>query len=126
MAPVRLRVTPQRLRVRATLQNFFGEFDGQDPRAGFALTLTQGANTVSVTSPANDPGWHDSDVARRKFRWRGNLGGVTRIKVIDRPGQGVLRLIVVGKHVPGTASIDDDLAVDASLTFDEKCVDQTF
>jgi hypothetical protein len=126
MFPIRLRTTPERLRFRATLTNFFGEFDGQDPRSGFSLAVTQGANTVTVDIPADDPGWADSDVAKRKFKWRGNTGGVTRIKVIDRPGQGVLKVIVVGKNVSGTAAIDDDLAVDVTLTLDEKCVDQTF
>jgi hypothetical protein len=124
--PVRLRTPPDKLRFRATLANFLGEFDAADPRSGFVLELTQGFTTVTIDIPAGDPGWADSNPAKRKFKWKGDIGGISRVKVIDRPGQGVIKLVVVGRDVPGASAIDDEQTVDATLTLDQQCVDQTF
>ena len=81
---------------------------------------------MTVDIPAGDPGWSGSDPARGRFKWRGDLNGVTRINWIDRPTKGVLRLLVGGRAVPGASALDAGQAIDATLTIDGQCEEQTF
>jgi hypothetical protein len=124
---IKRRVDVQRLRFRSLLTSFQGAFHGKDPRDGFTLELTQGANLVTVDVPPGDPGWADSQPAKGRYKWRGDLNGVSRIKAIDRTARnGTWKIIVIGSDVPGTGGFDDEQPIDIELTVDGACTEETF
>jgi hypothetical protein len=120
-------VDAAKLKLRGRLLNLDGDFDGIDPRQGVGLTLTQGANSVHVELAANAPGWEGSRPDRGRFKWKGALGGLTRIKLIDRTAKtGTIKVIVIGKDVPGAGVIDTDQPLDITLTVDGVCTTTTY
>jgi hypothetical protein len=127
LTAIKAHVDAKRFKVRGALRNFGGAFNGADPRQRFTLTLTQGANTLTVDIPANDAGWVESRPLKGRYKWTGNLNGITRVRAVDRSAtQGVWRIVVVGKAVPGGAAIDILQPVDITLTIDSVCTTTTF
>ena len=127
MYDVNARLDAARLKVRSRLLNFTHTYDGADPRNGFSLVLTQGPNTLTIAVPANDPGWFKSKPDKGRFKWVGNLNGVTRVKAVDRSSQqGIWKIVVVGKSVLGAGLFDLGQPVAVRLTLDGRCTDDTF
>jgi hypothetical protein len=127
LTDVKARINANKLRLRGRVQNADGAFTGADPRDGITLTLMQGATAVTVAIPPGDPGWAFSDPARGRYKWTGDIGGVTRIKAIDRTERkGIWKLVVVGNAVPGGGALNLDLPVQATLTLDGICTTTTF
>ena len=127
MFSVSARIDAAHLKVRSRLLNFTHAYDGADPRNGFSLLLTQGSNVVTLAIPANDPGWFKSKPSKGRYKWIGALNGLTRVKLVDRSAQqGIWKLVVVGKNVPGAGGIDLNQSVTARLTIDDRCTDDSF
>jgi Trypsin/Bacterial pre-peptidase C-terminal domain len=127
LVEVKARVDAKKLKVRGKLLNLGGAYTGADPRQGFSLTLTQGANSLSVDIPANAPGWESSRPARGRFKWKGDLNGVSRIKAIDRTAQkGIWKVVVIGKQVPGAGAFNLAQPVELTLTVDGVCTTTTY
>lgn len=123
----RLRLDAARLKYRARLLDFDGQFSGADPRSGLRFTLAQGGAAVTLQLPPGDPGWFASRPDKGRYAWRGNLNGFTRIQLIDRSARsGTWKIIVVGKAVPGAADFERGQSVDVHLSFDGQCTDDTF
>ena len=119
---VKLRSDAAVFRFKGDLDNSSGAFDGIDPRAEFAFAIVQGADVVSVEVPALDPGWYPSKPEKRKFIWKGLIGGIHRIKVIDKTlSNGTVRLQAKGKAVPGAASLDVLAPYEIQTYFDTAC-----
>jgi hypothetical protein len=109
-------------RFKGDLDNSSGAFSGIDPRVEFAFALVQDANVVSVEVPTLDPGWYPSKPEKRKFIWKGMIGGIHRIKIIDKTmSNGTVRLQVKGKAVPGAALLDPLSPYDIQTYFDTAC-----
>lgn len=124
---VRARLDARRLRFRARLLNFDGVYNGADPRNGFSVVLSQGANVITIVIPPGDPGWAPSVPARGRYIWRGASGGMTRIKLIDRSArQGVWKVVMSGRDVPGAAAFDPNQPVNVRFTLDGRCTDDSF
>jgi hypothetical protein len=127
MFAVSARVDARRLKVRSRLLNFLHTYDGADPRQGVSLVLTQGSNTVTVAIPPGDPGWSRSQPDRGRYLWVGARDGLTRVKLVDRTArQGIWKLVLVGKNVPGAGTFDPGLPIAARLTIDDRCTDDSF
>ncbi|MDX2170658.1 MAG: trypsin-like serine protease [Deltaproteobacteria bacterium] len=123
----RLRLDAARLKYRARLLDFDGQFDGADPRNGLRFTIAQGSASATLEIPAGDPGWYASRPEVGRYQWRGSLNGFTRVKLTDRSAQsGTWRIIVLGRAVPGGADFDLGQAVDIHLGIDNQCTDDTF
>jgi hypothetical protein len=124
---VKSRINAGRLRMRGRVRSFGNAFAGADPRNGLTLTLVQGGSTVAIDIPAGDPGWASSRPDRGRYKWTGSIGGVTRIKAVDRSAtKGWWSIIVIGDAVPGAAGINTTLPVQATLTIDGACTESTF
>ena len=127
MFDVSARIDAARLKLRSRLLNFTHTYDGADPRNGFSLVLSQGSNTLTIAIPAGDSGWFKSKPATGRYRWIGATNGVTRVKVVDRSAQqGIWKLVIVGKNVPGAGAFDLSQPVAAKLTIDDRCTDDSF
>jgi hypothetical protein len=120
---IRAKSDAKRFVWKAELANFSGLYDGLDPRAQFSWVVTQGSASVSVDLPAYGAGWDRSRPERGKYKWRGLLGGIKLVKVIDRSvKKGIWRIRVKGKEVPGAELIDVVSAfADVELTMDGSC-----
>ena len=119
---VKLRSDAAVFRFKGDLDNTSGAFDGIDPRNEFAFAIVQGADVVSVEVPPLDPGWYPSNPEKRKFKWKGLIGGINRIKVLDETlSNGTVRVQVKGKVVPGAASIDALSPYEIQTYFDIAC-----
>ena len=91
------------------------------------MVLTQGANTLTIAIPPGDPGWSRSKPEKGRYKWVGALNGVTRIKAVDRTShQGIWKIILVGKNVPGAGAFDLDQPVAVRMTIDDRCTDDSF
>lgn len=124
---IKTRLNAEKLKVRGKLLNLGGAFTGADPRQGFSLTLTQGVNSLTVDIPANSTGWESSRPLKGRYKWKGALNGVTRIKAIDKTVKtGTWKVIVVGKQVPGAGAINPAQPVDVTLTIDGVCTTTTY
>jgi len=79
-------------------------------------------NTVT-TDIAPTIGWEKSQPSRAKYRWRGDVNGVTRVTVFDKTAtKGILRVLVRGKNVPGAGSLDIiNFYAAVELTIDGRC-----
>jgi len=127
MFEVNARLDAARLKLRSRLLNFSHTYDGADPRNGFSVVLTQGANTLTIAIPPGDPGWSRSKPEKGRYKWVGALNGVTRIKAVDRTShQGIWKIILVGKNVPGAGAFDLDQPVAVRMTIDDRCTDDSF
>jgi len=123
----RARIDAKRVKYRSRLLDFDHQFDGADPRAGFSLTLHQGQTTIDLTIPAGDAGWLASRPDKGRYTWRGDIGGLERVKITDSSERtGTWKIYVNGRAVAGAAAFDPTLPVDASLTLDHACTGQTF
>jgi hypothetical protein len=122
---VKARVDAMRFKVRGRLLNSGGAFTGADPRQGFTLRLSQGANALTVTVPANDPGWASSKPARGRYKWVGTQNGITHVKAIHSAKTDMWKIVVIGKAVPGAGSIDVSQPVDIELTIAGACTTTT-
>ena len=88
----------------------------------FAFAIVQGADVVSIEVPALDAGWSPSKPEKRKFIWKGLIGGIQRVKVIDKTlSNGTVRLQVKGKAVPGAALLDVLSPYEIQTYFDTAC-----
>ena len=127
LTAVKARADASRFKFRAQAINYFGTFTGADPRDGFQLTLRQGAATVTVAVPAGDPGWSPSQPDRGRFKWKGDSGGLTRVRVIDRSATtGRWKVIVLGENVAGAGAIDMDQPVNVELHMGPACAQDVF
>jgi hypothetical protein len=119
---VKLRSDAAVFRFKGDLANYNRSFGTVDPRAAFAFAILQDANVVSLEVPPFDPGWFRSKPEKRKFIWKGLIGGIQRIKVIDKTlSNGMIRLLVMGKAVPGAASMDGLAPYQIQTYFDTAC-----
>lgn len=124
---VRSRLDAARLKIRARLLNFTGAYDGADPRRGFTLRLSQGATAVVLAVPANDPGWARSKPEKGRYQWNGLADGLVRVKLVDRTlRQGIWKLIVVGRAVPGAGQFDLGQPIAVRMTLDDRCTTDSF
>jgi hypothetical protein len=124
---VRARIDAGTLKIRARLLNFTGTYDDADPRDGFSLELSQGANSLTFEVPASDPGWFKSKPEKGRYKWIGALDGLTRAKLVDRTvRQGIWKFIVVGRDVPGAGAFDVDQPIAVRFTLDGRCTDDSF
>jgi hypothetical protein len=111
----RLRIN--RFRLSGLLLNLGNEFSGADPRQGFTLGLSQGTAALTISIPANDPGWARSRPDRGRFRWTGLHDGVTRVAAVDRTlRNGTWKLVVAGGAVPGVAGFSVDVPIDVTVS----------
>ena len=123
----RARLDGKLVKYRSRLLDFDHQFDGVDPRDGFALTLRQGQASFTLTVPPGDPGWFPSKPAKGRYKWRGAIGGFTRIKIVDHSARtGTWKIFVSGKAVPGAGAFDINLPIDVGLTLDDACTLDTF
>ncbi|MFT4570679.1 MAG: hypothetical protein ACI8TX_001493 [Hyphomicrobiaceae bacterium] len=115
----------RRFKIKGEVDNFVGTYDGFDPRNSFLLDVSQGAGMVSISIPSLDIGWEKrSRPDRGKYIWKGDIGGVRVVKVIDlSEKRGFIRVILVGKFVTGATTIDvsDPTLILAELTMDGAC-----
>lgn len=119
---LKLRSDAAVFRFKGDLDNSSGAFDGVDPRAEFAFAILQDADVVSVEVPALDTGWFRSKPEKRKFVWKGLIGGIHRIKIIDKSASnGTVRIQVKGKAVPGAALLDPLSPYEIQTYFDAAC-----
>jgi hypothetical protein len=119
---LKLRSDGDVFRFKGDLDNSSGAFDSIDPRAEFAFAIVQGADVVSIEVPALDPGWYPSKPEKRKFIWKGLIGGIHRVKIIDKTmSNGTVRLQVKGKAVPGAALLDVLSPYEIQTYFDTAC-----
>lgn len=124
---VHARLDARKLKLRARLLNFSGRYDNADPRNGFAVLLSQGTTTLTVAVPGGDAGWSKSKPDKGRYKWTGSLGGLTRAKLVDRSArQGVWKLNLVGRDVPGAGDFDLDQPIAVRLTLDGRCTDDSF
>lgn len=124
---IRARSTARRLGFRALLDNFFGTYDALDPRNGFSLVLTQGADNVTAAIPPGSIGWERSRPERGRYLWRGDLGGIRRVRAVDRTDTaGVWRIVVRGRLVLGAEDIDTKQTFDVRLSMDGTCSETTY
>jgi hypothetical protein len=127
LTEIRGRVDAKRFALRAVLRNFSGTFDGADPRQGFTLSLVQGTNTLTIDVPADSSGWAASSPSRGRYKWAGNLQGITRVRALDRSAaKGIWKILVVGKSVPGAGAFDPLQPVDLTLTINGICTATTY
>ncbi|MEO8603265.1 MAG: trypsin-like serine protease [bacterium] len=120
-------VNSKRVSYRSRLLDFDHQFDGVDPRNGFSLTLRQGVASVTLTVPAGDSGWYASKPDKGLYKWRGDLGGFNRVKLLDRSDRtGTWKIFVTGKLIAGAGAFDPDLPIDVALTVDDECTLDTF
>lgn len=111
---------------RALLDNVSGTFDAVDPRDGFSLVLTQGVNRVTAAIPPGSIEWARSRPERGRYLWRGDLGGIRRVRAIDKSATlGIWRIGVRGRLVPGASAIDTRQTFDVRLTLDGTCTEAT-
>jgi hypothetical protein len=108
---------------KGEINNFGGQFDGLDPRNQFELLVSQGGDSVSVSIPALDPGWERSNPAKGRYLWKGDIGGITRVKLIDRTAtKGIWKWHVKGKAVPGADLLNViNFFADVEMTADGVC-----
>lgn len=108
---------------KGEINNFGGEFDGIDPRNQFELVVSQGGDSVSISIPALDPGWEKSKPEKGRYVWKGDIGGITRVKLIDRSAtRGIWKWKVKGKEVPGAELLDViHFFADVEMTVDGVC-----
>lgn len=112
---------------KSEIDNFFGDYDGLDPRDGFSFVVTQGSDSVTVTVPAGDPGWFRSKPDRGRFLWKGSIDGVTNVKLIHKPARGFWKLIVKGRNVPGASALDViSFFADVQATVGGTCVNGVY
>lgn len=126
---VKLVSDAKRFKVRAEIDNFTGAYDGLDPRNEFLLEVSQGAGMVSVSIPSLDTGWAKSKPSKGKYKWKGDIGGVRVVKVLDRSAKtGLIRVILNGKFVSGADGIDlfDPTLILSELTMDGSCASEEF
>ena len=77
--------------------------------------------------PAGVAGWERSKPDKGRYKWRGALGGLTRLKLVDRSArQGIWKMTAVGAGVPGAAGFDLEQPVAVRMTFDGRCTDDSF
>jgi len=127
LTAVKARADASRFKFRTQVINYFGTFNGADPRNGFQLTLRQGANTVVVDIPAGDIGWSPSLPDRGRFKWKGSRAGITRVRAIDRTAtRGIWKVIVIGDSVAGATAIDLDQPVNVELYMGTACAQDVF
>jgi len=122
----RLRVDAKRVRSHLFIFNdgIGGNYDGLDPRNGLSFGLDDGVNTLTLTIPAWDVGWDVSKPEKRKFKWKGLIDGVKRVKLIDKSTiKGYYKFSIVGKEVPGASAIDQEQA-QIRLNIDSACIGQ--
>jgi hypothetical protein len=119
---VKLRSDAGVFRFKGDLDNTNGAFSGIDPRNEFAFAIVQGASVVSIEVPALDPGWYPSRPEKGKFVWKGLIGGINRVKIVDKTlSNGTVRVQVKGKQVPGAASLDLLSPYEIQTYFDTSC-----
>lgn len=124
---VHARIDAGKLKLRARLLNFTGTYDNADPRNGLKLELSQAGNFITLDVPANDPGWIKSKPDKGRYKWTGELAGLTRAKAVDRSErQGIWKLLVVGRDVPNAGAFDIDQPIAVRLTLDGRCTDDSF
>lgn len=122
IANVKARSDAKVFRFKGDLDNAIGLFDTIDPRNEFAFALLQDSDVVSIEVPALDAGWSKSKPEKRKFVWKGSIGGITRVKVIDKTvNKGTVKIQVKGKNVPGAAAIDVLSPFEVQTYFDTTC-----
>ncbi len=115
--------------VRLELLNPIGNYDGLDPRDQFGLDVVQGGDAVAASIPASDPGWIKSNPAKGRYIWKGDLGGITRVKSLDKNAtHGFWKIQVKGTDVPGAAGIDlfDVTPIEVRILMDEVCTETLF
>jgi hypothetical protein len=122
IANAKVRSDAKVFRFKGEIDNSSRAFDGIDPRAEFAFALLQDAEVVSVELPPFDSGWAASKPEKGKYVWRGWVGGVHRIKLIDKTAvTGSIKLQVKGKSVPGAAAINVLSPYQIQTYFDLAC-----
>jgi hypothetical protein len=126
---VKAKSNAKRFVVRTELANFFGVYDGLDPRQEFRLVVRQAGDEVNVQIPALDPGWIKSKPEKGRYLWKGELSGIRRVKLLDQTfKKGVWKVEVRGKAVPGAGGIDlrDPTLINLQLTTDGVCTETSF
>jgi hypothetical protein len=119
---VKLKSNAKIFRFKGDLDNTSGVFTGVDPRNEFAFALIQDSDVVSVEIPSLDAGWSKSKPEKLKYVWKGSIGGITRIKILDKTAnKGVFKLQFKGKNVPGAVAIDALAPYQAQTYFDTVC-----
>jgi hypothetical protein len=111
------------------LINYWGIYDGLDPRQQYTLEVTQGLNSVSVNISPLDAGWVRSKPERGRYSWKGELNGIRRVKALDKSlRRGIWNLQVRGVKVPGAAGIDllNLTLIDVRLTMGGICTETAF
>jgi hypothetical protein len=113
----RVIANADRLFLKGEVDNTGGEYTGFNPSDGFRLYLSDGVDTVAIFIPAGDAGWDSSDCERRRFKWKGNLNGITFVRITDMTDRdGTIRLKVKGVAVPGAGDLaPGPLGVEAHL-----------
>jgi len=97
---------------------------GLDPRVSFSTLLTDGTVSLDLSVPDFDHGWQRSKPEKGRYKWKGNVDGIRRIKVFDRvAARGFTKVVVRAVGVPVAAA----LAVGTTTTevdIDGTCVTQ--
>jgi hypothetical protein len=89
--------------MKAVVDGTGGEYADFNPSDGFRVYLDDGAIVIPIEIPAGDSGWEYSDCAKRRFTWKGNVGGITYVSVIDRTStQGLIHIKIKGQEVPNS------------------------
>jgi hypothetical protein len=112
-----------KVKLAAEIDNFSGFYDGADPSSGgVGLYLDDGFGLVDVFVPGGS-GWENSKPSQGKFKWKGNVSGIRKIKLTDRSANvGVWSVKIAGKDVPGAADVDPIYYyVDVAVTLDGMC-----
>ncbi|MFQ5478585.1 MAG: trypsin-like serine protease [Candidatus Binatia bacterium] len=105
----RTRIDAKSVLVKAKLVNYFGYYDGLDPRRGTVLRLDDGTTTLELAIDEGDPGWTRSKPFRGLYAWKGDLAGLRRVRLRDasrRKGEWKIR--IKAKKVQGAASFGVD------------------
>ena len=116
-----------RFTYRAMILDPASQYASLDPAADdFLLEITDGAGSVSIEIPANDPGWIKRDPEHGKYGWKGDgsAGGLRRVKLAYKQSSSgdFWNVSVKGREVPGGGSIDVVNVLDFRLEAGGACL----
>jgi len=79
---------------------------GLDPRASFSAVLSDGVVSLDLSVPDFDRGWKRSKPEKGRYKWKGNVNGIRRVRIFDRvAARGFTKVVVIASGVSGATAL---------------------